>query len=312
MTDFDTRIMTSRPRPTEAGQSVLAFLSGRFRYHTEPEWQERLDRGEVSVDGVTASGGEIVSPACAIEWRPGNLPEPPVDRNYQVLYEDAAVVAVDKPGNLPTHPAGPFFRHTLWHLLKERYTDIFPVNRLDRETSGVVLLARNSPACARLSRQLGGMEKSYLVWVEGHFAAPLHAAGTLVPDTTGPVRKKQRFVPGGETGLSAVTDLLPLEYREDMTLVEARPVTGRMHQIRATLYSLGFPVVGDKLYGIDDRLFLKIRSGSLTEPDRLRLRLPRQALHAAQLRFRHPDDGRKITVAAPYPEDFFPYRKSTA
>ena len=86
--------------------------------------------------------------------------------------------------------------------------------------------------------------------------------------------------------------------------MRALPETGRLHQIRATLFSLGFPLLGDKLYGPDDGIFLKIRSNAITVADRERLILPRQALHSAKLAFRHPDTGETVAVESPLPPDF--------
>ena len=86
-----------------------------------------------------------------------------------------------------------------------------------------------------------------------------------------------------------------------LSLLEARPHTGRCHQIRATLLSLGFPVVGDKLYGVDEQLFLRFKEGCLSRADHAQLRLPRQALHASNLRLGHPVNGRELEFSAPLP-----------
>ncbi len=218
--------------------------------------------------------------------------EPPVLRSAGILYEDDDLVVADKPGNLPCHPGGRYCANTLLHLLRDRAGDggkLRIINRLDRETSGIVLVAKS----AAMSRSLSGQfrrhtaQKEYTVLVHGDFPVHLEARGWLVPDADSVIRKKRRFVtcsappaPGAE---SAETDFELVEARDGISRVLARPRTGRTHQIRATLLSLGFPVVGDKIYGLDETFFLRFITDALTEADRARLVLPRQALHASSL-----------------------------
>ena len=94
-----------------------------------------------------------------------------------------------------------------------------------------------------------------------------------------------------------------IRIRNSISQLEAIPETGRSHQIRATLSSMGYPLVGDKLYGVDERLFLRFIEGDLNDKDRKRLRLPRQALHAAELHIRHPETAKPLQLSAPLPDD---------
>ena len=152
------------------------------------------------------------------------------------------------------------------------------------------------------------MKKEYLALVFGDFAHPVRARGRLVHDDSSAVAKKKRFLPGDfseNDPCSADTELIPLRrFGKDMTLVRAIPHTVRQHQIRATLFSLGFPLAGDKLYGPDERIFLKIRSQTISDADRALLRLPAQALHSERLEFRHPFLNKQIRCVSPMPESW--------
>ena len=292
------RVIRSAADWSSAGQTLTSFLASRFTYRSAPEWRQRIASGEITVNGKAADPEYRLVMHDIIEYRPGDLPEPEANCDYKIVYEDDALLVIDKPANLCVHPSGPFFRHTLWHLLSSRYGEIHLVNRLDRETSGLMLAAKDPQTAAKLARPGYPIGKEYLALVFGTFDHPVDAAGFLVPDRLSAVRKKRKFVRGDSpeagNGESCRTLLVPEKSGRRFSLVRAVLETGRMHQIRATLFSLGFPLVGDKLYGPDETIFLKLRDNLVSDADREKLILDRQALHSARLAFRHPVDGREL------------------
>lgn len=323
------------------GMRLDHYLRSRFTYRSRTEWQESVKKGEIRINGCRIRpcrrlhAGEYISFAF-----PEDLDEPEVCGEYRILLEHPRFLAVDKPGNLPVHPAGRFYRNTLLFLLRERYGKLFPVNRLDRETSGVVLFGRDSEAAALLSELFirKQVEKKYLVFVHGSFPEEgMNACGFLSGDPESEVRKKRRFslLPNTEENTSrsgggggeveeddekkkeertaeenqtcefAETEFRFLGGNGKISMLEALPKTGRLHQIRATLCSLGWPLVGDKLYGLDEQFYLRHIDENLTEQDRQILRLDRQALHASRMIFPSPfgREGERISLFAPLPPE---------
>jgi RluA family pseudouridine synthase len=244
---------------------------------------------------------------------PTGGPEPAVDTGYTILYRDEHLLAINKPARLPCHPGGRYLHNTLIHLLRRDLSPADPVlaHRLDRETSGVLLLALNRQTGARLYRQFANrtVKKHYEVFVEGVFPPTLLADGYLMSDPDSVVRKRRRFAQGlpitelPPDAERAITRFTCLASDGEISHVMAKPETGRLHQIRATLHSLGFPVIGDTIYGVDANLFLKFCADRLDTIDRQRLRIARQALHAASIRCIHPATGEIFSCHAPLPTD---------
>ena len=137
----------------------------------------------------------------------------------------------------------------------------------------------------------------------------MNAIGYLYQDPDSLVRKKMKFRstapddPIQSSGKSCNTLLRAVKIGNIISQLEAIPKTGRSHQIRATLYSMGYPVVGDKIYGVDDRLFIRFINGTLDKHDKKRLRISRQALHSAELQIMHPETGNRLSFKAPVPSD---------
>lgn len=260
-------------------------------------------------------------------WRPA-WDEDPVPTEVPVLFEDEHLFAVDKPALLPVHPTARYHRNTLIRVLKDARPNAFVSlgHRLDRETSGVLMCAKSPEADRGLKRSIEarrGIEKTYRAITWG-VPDPSRDVGAVVTpsddgpgafrferslelDTEGRYRVKMRL---GKTAdaLSASTRFLVEDTRRTpdgrtYALVRCELETGRQHQIRVHLASLGAPIVGDKLYGPDEDCFARGADGELTEEDAILLELPRHALHAARFALPHPMTGETLVVEAPLPAD---------
>lgn len=295
-----------------AGITLQDFLVRRFPYRNAAGWSERLMQQRVQVNGRAAEGAQMLAFGDYVEYLADDLPEPRINSNVTVIFEDPDLLVVNKPPNLPCHPAGRYFHHTLWAILKVRFGLEQPalINRLDRETSGLTIIAKNEAAAKPLRAEFSSrrVEKKYLALVEGAFPSHLEARGLLVPDTAAPAKRRVKFmatetIPVIKTSQWAETVFQSLETAGPISLVEATPATGRLHQLRATLQALGFPVVGDKLYGHDPALFIRFCQDKLSGEDLALLRLERQALHASRLCIRHPRTQHLLELEAPLPTD---------
>ena len=244
--------------------------------------------------------------------RPAPL-EPSVPMHAGVIHRCADLLVLDKPAGLPVHPSARYHRHTLTAVLRREFGPGHGwtmAHRLDRETSGVIVFGRKGATDSLLKRafQERRVHKEYLAIVRGTLR---HAATVDVP--LGPalgsrVRIKMGPCPLSRGGLPASTAIEPLahgEFREQpVTLVRAWPRTGRQHQIRVHLAELGCPVLGDKLYGIDEQAFLDVADHVRLMTDlEQELGLSRQALHAAAITIPHPVQGRDVVFTAPWPAE---------
>ncbi|MDI9423610.1 MAG: RluA family pseudouridine synthase [Spirochaetota bacterium] len=281
------------------------YLAGRFTYLSRTAWRREIERGRVYLNhervespGRRVRGGDIV------RFDGRGFAEPEVDDRFSVLYEDEHLVCIDKPGNLPVHPAGRYFNNTLVRILQARGgAALFPVHRLDRETSGVILLAKRGDVASQIQRGFGNVKKSYIAIVHGAPAnREFEINVPILDDPAGEIRKKR--VASASGGECALTRFRALFSFGDYTLMRAFPETGRLHQIRVHLRHAGLPIVGDKLYGRDERLFGRFLREGLTGELLSELELPRSALHSRSLRFFHPLLRRELLVKAPVPSDF--------
>jgi 23S rRNA-/tRNA-specific pseudouridylate synthase len=313
-----------------AGGALVDFLTERFTYHTRDGWLERIASDRITINGQKIAPDYRLAAGDEMVYDADDIVEPPVNTRISIVHDDDDFLVINKSGDLPVHPGGRYFNHTLWALLKTRYGVAEPVfvNRIDRETSGLVVVARTPVAAKNLRTQFASrnVEKKYLALVEGTFPETLAASGWITLDIGNEVLKKRKFVavatstaadafgglrdtppdrcvaPDDEADWAATAFRL-LSVHGPVSLIEARPFTGRLHQIRVTLQALGFPIVGDKMYGVDSGIFVRFCQGALTSDDHARMRMDRQALHAASLRIRHPRFGQKMEFDLPLPDD---------
>ena len=305
----EKRIIRSTPGPEGKDCRLDSWLAARFTYRSRSEWQQAVRRGEIVLNGARTRPARILHGDETVDFIIPDIPEPPVRTDYRILADTPHYLAVEKPGNLPVHPSGRFFNHTLLMLLRPEFGELFPVNRLDRETSGIILFARDPASAGRLAAAMsaGTVSKKYVAYVHGVFPPdPVRAIGWLFPDPVSPIRKKRRFAfekPLSDPAESSDTEFRLLSVNQDISEVECLLHTGRLHQIRATLFSLGFPVVGDKLYGLDDTIFDRFSDGKMTDADKKLLIIDRQSLHAFELKLTDPFDGKEKTFSSPVPEE---------
>lgn len=139
------RNVSIRIRVEDAGCTVLEFLSRRFTYHDRNRWETIIREGKICLNGKPPFPDTFLKPQDILAYVGFDETEPPVRIDYDILYEDEVLLVVNKPANLPCHPGGRYFKHTLWHLLTVRYdpAPLYFVNRIDRETSGMVLVAKS-------------------------------------------------------------------------------------------------------------------------------------------------------------------------
>lgn len=295
-----------------AGQRLDVYLTERFGKFSRNEWQKRIDEGAIRINGHVARSSRKIRAGDALEFSYSMRDEPEVDTQISILHEDADFLIVNKPPGLPVHPSGIYKTRTVTTVLAETgvLAEPYLLHRLDRETSGVLALAKNRKAAARFQKILrsGLTEKYYKVAVEGDFPEHLDATGFIyrLPESKLP---RQRFYKEGNVPPNAIEvqhcrTMFTREKRHNsMSLLSVRLYTGRMHQIRATLSCSGFPVVGDKLYGVDAGLYFRFADNQLTESDWQRLRIDRCALHCFALILPHPMTGAPWRLEAPLPVD---------
>lgn len=221
-----------------------------------------------------------------------------------ILWADDAILVVNKPAGLLTLPDGydPAIPH-LAALLEPVYGPVWIVHRLDKETSGVLVLARGAAAHRSLNTQFATRQisKTYHALVTGNPDWEQRTVRlALQPDGD----RKHRTVIDPRSGKASTTHLRILERFLAYTLIEALPETGRTHQIRAHLAAVGFPITGDQLYGDGAGIFLsKVKPDYRLGSNPEKAILDRLALHARSIEFTHPVSGDMVKFEAPYPED---------
>lgn len=308
------RKITSIVERPSAGMRLDLWLSSRFDYHSRSQWQELIRNEEVVVNDKKTRPSKILAENDLVELKTNEDNEPDSNINYSIIYEDENLIAVNKPADLPCHPSGAYFHKTLWYLIvNDLKIKAHIIHRLDRETSGVVLMAKNPAMAKELSNLFftKQIQKTYVAAVHGSFPQTSHATGYLEHFEGSVLLKKRRFVTMEESKYHASSSLEEsaetyfelLKENNGLSLVKALPKTGRFHQIRATLYSLGFPMVGDKYYGLDETIFLRFISDTMTEVDIKKLILDRQALHAKSLEFILPSTGKEYKFETDIPSE---------
>ncbi|MGI6157701.1 MAG: RluA family pseudouridine synthase [Saccharofermentanales bacterium] len=293
--------VTYRVTENDRGERVDRLLASRFSDVSRTRWRRQIEAGDVTVNGRAVAPSYAVAEGDAIEaWRPDEAAElTPEAMDLNVIYEDAALAVVDKPAGMVVHPSHGHATGTLVHALLARYGDTLStmggaerpgiVHRLDKDTSGLLVIARTDDAHAALARQFRNrtVERIYDAVVWG--VPDVDRARIEVPIGRGDVRRQRMDV--REDGKEAITAFDVVAIHDRWTHVRCHLITGRTHQIRVHLAYIGHPVVGDLLYG-----------GRRGEgmPDV-------QLLHASGLSFVHPASGEVVSFESPLPKSFAPF-----
>lgn len=306
--------------PTDfAGSTLVCYLVKRFTYLSEQEWRGQLVLGRIArndgpylVDGILLAGDVI-----SFTVDPAEFPEPEADLDFQIIYEDDWLLGINKPGNLLVHRQGRSLTHNLIYQLRHAHQPLYPqagiVNRLDRETSGVVLVARQPQFLGGLNALFAEhkVTKSYLAVVHGR---PLERQGVIdAPIGRDPESDvSYRYCAGlrAVAAKNAMTRYQVVTEYGDVSLLRLQPETGRTHQLRVHLAYIGHPILHDKLYGRTDQEFLAWRQRPLAEQTEGQGN--RQALHAESLQFVHPWTGKEVRIVAELPRDMQELKKRCA
>jgi len=305
----------------DVGLRLDLFLDKRMAWRSRSSIQKLIATDQVRLrnrpcamkPSLRVKGGDVVSVRIPVPKREvDGVLAGLLNRQMETLYEDRWILVVNKPAGIPVHPAGRLLTDTVITHLRERCEDLDGLNpedvklchRLDLETSGVLLVSKDPVSMPSFATQFESraVSKEYLAIVhgeveqdEGEIELPLG------PAVNSPIHNKRAV--RREKGQYARTGFKVEQRYDGFSRVRLKLHTGRHHQIRVHLSAIGHPIVGDKLYGLDENFFLMYFDGSLDDAVMERLLLPRQALHACRLGLHHAGLGKEVFFEAPLPED---------
>jgi len=287
----------SEVRPEYEGRLLLDSLCDRFTYHSREDWIDRLTRGLVAINGRTADISTIAHRGDKVVYHVENYSEPEVPTDFETVFEDDEFVLVAKPAGVPVHHTGRIFYNTFAAIIRREFDSetATPMHRLDRDTGGLILFAKDGDTASRFQKNLDRilLRKFYLAVVRGKF--PEGVTDCHMPlreDPADPIRLRMHHRPDGKecfTRFKLVRHLDKSEIAPELSLVEAELITGRKHQIRAHLAEMGFPIVGDRLYYRDGVYYEKLaQGGTLDEEDLKVLGARHQMLFAYKVELQLP------------------------
>ncbi len=300
-------IYRERVKPADAGKTILEYYSQKYTHSSRQEWQARIESQQILLNKQPADAATFLRAKDELAYHRQPWKEPEVPLQFDVLYEDRDLLVVNKPSGLPVMPGGGFLEHTLLWQLKKQYVDDTPVpiHRLGRGTSGLMLLARSQLAKSQLTRQMrdstikqdkSQISKVYRVLISGKAIADYFCIIQPIGKIPHPVLG---YIYGATPqGKYARSECRVVRRDRNCTLLEVEIFTGRPHQIRIHLASVGYSLLGDPLY---------IAGGTYAEiePDRQQIPVPGDCgyyLHAYRLSFSHPRSLLPMNFLCPIPQ----------
>ena len=270
-----------------AGLSLIDFLSAYHPPTPHQQWLDWIADGTITTSGQPVTADLIVREGQQIDQAQVGYTEPPIATDIGLIYEDEAIVVINKPAPLPVHPSGRYNRNTLEYILSQAYRPekLRLAHRLDANTTGLIVLARKHAAARVLQPQFtaGTVRKKYILKVHGEPTADRFVCDQPISAEPGAQGSREL----SDRGVPARTEFRVVGRDKDgLVILEAQPHSGRTHQIRLHAAYLGLPIVGDPLYA---------SAGDAGEATAM-------CLHAAELTFTHPLNSQAVTFAAPNPK----------
>lgn len=302
------------------GWRVDHYLSRLFPNYSRAQFKKAIEQQAVLVNGLPVKSARRLRVNDRLSVRLPELPDsslPPEDIPLDILFEDASIVVINKPPDMIVHPGKGNYRGTLAGALQFHFDELSDaagtlrpgiVHRLDRDTSGVLVVAKNNQVHHRLSGQFErrGVRKEYHAITWGIIEIDSDYIETHVCVNPRHREKMMVCIPGGNSR-EAVTFYEVLERFDGFTSVRLLPRTGRTHQLRVHMAHIGHPIVADRLYGGRAELRISDLSGepapAVSDEADSDVLIRRQALHAFRLEFDHPETGKRLQFEAPLPED---------
>ena len=274
------------------GQTLLSHLASLYPHSTRQAWQQNLNNGEVTLNGVIATASESVTLGQTLVWNRPPWIEPDAPGHFEVLFEDEHLLAVNKPSGLPTLPGGGFLEKTLLRLVQKQSPNANPVHRLGRGTSGIVLFAKTPQAAANLSANWNTPKIQKIYRALAQNVAQQDSYEILTPIGLVPHPRIGSVWAASPSGKASKSLAKVISRTASTTTFDVSLCSGRPHQIRIHLASIGHPLVGDPLYGMTGQPLESLPG------------LPGAGgyfLHAQYLKIQHPVTGEPIDLEAALP-----------
>ena len=302
ITEVATQLAKNEPydnfRPLRVAEKykdwqLLDWVCDLFQHLSKASWLRLINDNRIRFHDEPVAAERTVQPGQVYQHLFPQTVEPQVNTNINIIHEDEALFVVNKPAPLPMHPCGRFNRNTLTWILNQVYVDEKPrmAHRLDANTSGVVVFARKRKWAAKIQPQFENksVNKTYLALIQGHPASEKWTCEYPISTIAG-----QGGLRGVDSkGLAAITHFEKLDsFDNGLTLVKARPITGRTNQIRIHLWQNGFPIIGDPVYRENQQL---------GHPHTLSIEDPPMCLHALSIEFTHPISESSVTYQSSVP-----------
>ena len=298
-----------RVKAADAGQTILDYYTTKYRHSNQSQWQSRIESNRILINDSTVQSDRVLQPGDNLTYHRAPWVEPKVPLKFKILYEDLDLLLIDKPSGLPVIPGGGFLEHTLLWQLKTIYPEDtpFPVHRLGRGTSGLLMLGRSQLAKSSLAKQMRNstiekgtpqLSKTYRALVSGNSIGDCLRIEQPIGKIPHPVLG---YIYGATPdGKYARSESRVVERYADCTLLEVTIYTGRPHQIRIHTAAVGYPLYRDPLY-IAGGIFAPIQEGQETIP------VPGDCgyfLHAYRLSFTHPRSQQSMKFECPTPKNW--------